>query len=97
MKRVMGVDPLTCKRCATPMIILAFISNLDVVRKILDHLKIPVGVVPRPLTNRPSTTQTMMDELGPEPTGDPVACPSASHARAKFKIALGQARGPPSA
>ena len=37
------------------------------------------------------------DELGPEPTQYRVTCSSESHAGAKLKIGLGQARGPPSA
>ncbi len=53
MKRVMGLDPLICKRCSTPMVILAFISNLDVVRKILSHLKIPTDIIPAPLADGP--------------------------------------------
>jgi hypothetical protein len=93
MKRVLGLDPLTCKRCATPMVILAFISNLDVVRKILDHLKIPTDVVPAPLAHGPWTSQSVLDVLEPDPERDRTAQSSASCAQ--LETSIGSARGPP--
>lgn len=94
MKRVLGLDPLTCKRCATPMVILAFISNLDVVRKILDHLKIPTDVVPAPLAHGPWHSQTLLDVTEPETEGDRTAAAAARGAQ--LDTSLGKARGPPS-
>jgi len=41
MKRVLGIDVLTCPECHVPMVILAFISDPPVVRRILDHLELP--------------------------------------------------------
>ena len=93
MKRVMGLDPLTCKRCATPMVVLAFISDLDVVRKILDHLEIPTEVLPPPLAHGPWPSQTMLDGL--EPNLD--RSTNASATRDQPVTVSGQARGPPSA
>ena len=95
MKRVMGIDPLTCKRCATPMVILAVISKIDVVRKILDHLKIPVDVVPAPLSHGPWPSQTMLDGLGPEPPADDDRAACSPSARAQPEASFGHARGPP--
>ena len=94
MKRVLGLDPLNCKRCAIPMVILAFISNIDVVRKILDHLKIPTDVVPAPLAHGPWHSQTVLDVLEPRPEADRTAYASACCAQ--LETSLGKARGPPS-
>jgi hypothetical protein len=58
MKRVLGIDPLVCKRCSTPMVVLAFISDLKIVQKILAHLKIPLTVTPLPL---PTPVQATFD------------------------------------
>ena len=44
--RVFHLDALACPRCATPMVVLAFLSEPDVVRKILLHLGLPADVPP---------------------------------------------------
>ncbi len=41
MKRVLDKDVLTCPHCQVPMVILAFISDPPIVRRILDHLGLP--------------------------------------------------------
>jgi len=41
LRRVLDVDALACPRCSTPMIILAFLNDPPVVRKILLHLGLP--------------------------------------------------------
>jgi len=41
LRRVLDVDALACPRCSTPMIILAFLTDPPVVRKILLHLGLP--------------------------------------------------------
>ena len=46
LRRVLGIDALTCPRCAAPMVVLALISDPDVVRKILLHLELPAEVPP---------------------------------------------------
>ena len=94
MKRLLGLDPLDCKRCATPMVILAFISNFDVVRRILDHLKTPTDVVPAPLAHGPWHSQTVLDVLEPRPEVDSTA--DASACCAQLENYFGKARGPPS-
>jgi hypothetical protein len=68
MKRVLDIDPLTCPRCKTLMVIIAFISDLEVVRKILDHLKIPMNAVPEPLEHGPVQTRICgFDSPNPDP------------------------------
>jgi hypothetical protein len=44
--RVFFLDALTCPRCTTPMLVLALISDPQVVRKILLHLGLPADVPP---------------------------------------------------
>jgi hypothetical protein len=41
LRRVFSVDALLCPRCGGPMMVLAFLTDLDVVTKILDHLSLP--------------------------------------------------------
>jgi len=38
IKRIYGLDPLTCPKCQGRMRIIAFIENQQVVKKILTHL-----------------------------------------------------------
>jgi hypothetical protein len=38
MKRVLDVDALSCPKCHVPMIVLAFLTDPDVIYKILKHL-----------------------------------------------------------
>jgi len=41
LRRVFDVDALACARCSTPMVVLAFITDPNVLRKILGHLGLP--------------------------------------------------------
>lgn len=41
--RTLDVDALTCARCATPMVVLAFLTDPRVVRRILTHLGMPAA------------------------------------------------------
>jgi len=55
LKRTLGIDALQCPRCLTPMVLLAFITKPDVVRRILDHLHLPSALPtgrPRPAASR---------------------------------------------
>jgi len=38
LRRVLDIDALSCPRCSSPMVVLAFLTDPDVVRKILEHL-----------------------------------------------------------
>ena len=40
IKKVWEVDPLTCPKCTSEMKIISFIYQRQVIRKILEHLKI---------------------------------------------------------
>jgi hypothetical protein len=39
---VLHVDALTCAKCSAAMAVIAFITDLKVCRKILEHLKLAV-------------------------------------------------------
>ena len=41
LMRVLFVDALSCVKCSTPMVVLAFLSDPSVVAKILRHLGLP--------------------------------------------------------
>ena len=41
MRRVLGIDVLTCPKCAGSMLVIAFITDPSVLTRILDHLKLP--------------------------------------------------------
>jgi len=41
LKRVLDIDALSCPACGTAMVVLAFLSDPAVVRRILDHLDLP--------------------------------------------------------
>ena len=60
LKRVLDVDALTCTRCATPMIIVAFLTNPAILRRILDHLGLPATPPPiAPSRRRPDDDDTL--------------------------------------
>ena len=42
----MHVDALRCPKCQTAMVVLAFITDLRIVKKILDYLKLPTSPPP---------------------------------------------------
>jgi hypothetical protein len=47
LKRVLDVDALVCPGCGAAMVVLAFLTDPPVVRRILEHLDLP-SVAPRP-------------------------------------------------
>src|ERR1700689_1876405 len=47
MKRTLGLDVLTCSRCAGPMRLVSVIENEQVARRILAHLGLPTRAPPR--------------------------------------------------
>ena len=60
LMRVFHLDALACPRCATPMVVLALLSEPDVVRKILLHLGLPAEVPPTSPARQPD--ETLFDE-----------------------------------
>ena len=75
----------------------SIISNLDVVRKILDPPKIPIEVDPAPLTHGPWPSQTMLDVLkrDPDPSPERDRIAHASACCPQLQTFLGHARGRP--
>ncbi|MGA9525327.1 MAG: ATP-dependent helicase HrpA [Myxococcaceae bacterium] len=53
LRRAFGVDALTCHACGSPRRVLAFISNLHTVRRILSHLQLPSVTPPLPSATDP--------------------------------------------
>jgi hypothetical protein len=48
LRRVYEVDPLVCPKCASQMRVVGFITQPDTIKRILDHLRRPQKVRPRP-------------------------------------------------
>jgi hypothetical protein len=48
IKKIYEVDPLLCPECSGPMRIIAFIEEEQIIRKILEHLKLWEDQQPRP-------------------------------------------------
>ena len=89
LRRVLDVDVLTCPRCNVPMVVLAFLTDPAVVRRILLHLQLPPDVPP-----------TGPAREAPEPPGpdgcDPcVDPPSPQEFPGPGPIATGTPRAPP--
>ncbi|XYI04311.1 hypothetical protein ACMHYB_10150 [Sorangium sp. So ce1128] len=61
MKRIWGFDVLVCPRCSHKMKVLATITDPEVVRKILDPLRVRSTPLPRAPARDPTWVQT---ELG---------------------------------
>jgi hypothetical protein len=73
LRRVFFLDALSCPRCDAPMVVLALISEPQVVRKILLHLGLPADLPPvAPAVHR-DVEQPLFDEdaFGPVPARSP--------------------------
>ena len=68
LKRVIGVDALKCPRCSATMLVIAFITDPAIVRKILDHLGLPTH--PRPLSPAQLPQQHELDFVDDLPPDD---------------------------
>ena len=62
IRRVYGVDPLTCTRCGSTMEIIAFITDADVVERILRHPNRWDPPQRPPGTATPGQRTTIVDE-----------------------------------
>jgi hypothetical protein len=64
LRRVLDVDALTCPACATPMLVLAFLTDPRIVARILTHLGLPTA--PPPLAPARDPFDDVPLDLGPE-------------------------------
>jgi len=62
LRRVFFLDALACPRCAAPMVVLALISDPQVVRKILLHLGLPADLPPLSPAAHRDVGQPLFDE-----------------------------------
>jgi hypothetical protein len=63
LHRVLGIDGLICPSCGATMVVLAFISDPPVVRRILDHLRLPTTPPPLTLSRLSQQQFDFQDEL----------------------------------
>jgi hypothetical protein len=62
---VLQVDALTCAKCSAAMVVIAFITDLSVCRKILEHLKLP-SIPPEIKPARPAVVAGFSPRLSEE-------------------------------
>ena len=67
LKRVLDVDGLKCPKCQAPMVVLAFLTDTRVVRKILDHLRIPADLPVLASARCPFDEPALFHEPDPDP------------------------------
>ena len=71
IQKIYEVDPLTCPKCQGDMTIISFITDEQVIRKILKHLKLWHVTIRRPPKAHPLPLSDRIDPLGPEaPSAD---------------------------
>jgi len=73
LRRALHVDALACARCAKPMLVLAFISDPAVIRKILTHLGLPAEPPPLAPARRPRDEDAFFHDDFPGETAAPPA------------------------
>jgi hypothetical protein len=86
LRRALDQGGLTCPHCSIPMVVLAFLSDPQVVRKILLHLQLPAA--PPPLA--PGRLPEPEEFLPPVPDDDGNQDPDEGHVQRQA-----HARGPP--
>ena len=62
LRRVLDVDALTCAKCAVPMVVVAFLTDPKVVRRILEHLKLPSVPPPVAASWRSAAEELVIDQ-----------------------------------
>ena len=70
LRRLLHIDALACPRCSTakrsvPMVVLAFLTDPDVVGKILDHLGLPTCAPGLGPANSESWQQFLVQDMAP--------------------------------
>lgn len=63
LARVFYVDALRCRRCGSPRKVLAFLTDPDVVARILSHVGLPTS--PLPLSPAPMNGAHSVPDEGP--------------------------------
>jgi hypothetical protein len=81
LRRVLEVDALACARCGAPMVVLAFITDPGVVKKILDHLRLPSTEPPRAPARLSQQQVEMFEERFEEELLDVPFAPTPSSSR----------------
>ena len=66
LRRVFDVDALSCPKCLTPMVVLAFITDPKVLVKILEHLGLPTSPPPIAPVRLPVEVELSFDEQSDE-------------------------------
>ncbi len=69
LARVLDVHGLTCARCGAAMVVLAFITDPPIVKRILDHLGLPSTLPPLSPARSAQAAQRELD-LVDEPPAD---------------------------
>lgn len=67
LKRVLDVDALACPKCNTPMVVLAFLTDPAVVRRILEHLGLPAEPIQLAPARCPFDEPAAFTEPEPDP------------------------------
>jgi len=88
LRRVLDVDALKCPQCATPMVVLAFLTDARVVARILTHLGLPTA--PPPLARARDPFADASIDLDPQEPADEFT----DHGRVGV-LPFGSGRAPP--
>ena len=78
LRRVFDVDALSCPRCRTPLIVLAFLTDPRVLERILGHLGLPTAPPPVAPPRLPRDDDLVLDlKEDPPDQGDGEVEPAA--------------------
>ena len=91
LARVLDVRALTCPRCAAAMVVLAFITDPPVVKRILEHLGLPTTLPRLSPAQCPVAEQRELDLVDEPPTDEDLL----DLARTRSQQQPGASRAPP--
>jgi hypothetical protein len=91
LARVLDVRALTCPRCGAAMVVLAFITDPPVVKRILEHLGLPTSLPRLSPARSPLAEQRELDLIDEAPPDDELL----DLARARSQQQPGASRAPP--
>jgi len=79
-RRVFDIDALSCPKCRTPLIVLAFLTDPRVLERILGHLGLPTTPPPVAPPRLPCDDDRVLDlDEDPSDQGDGEGTPVARH------------------